>query len=114
MSGIEALRRWQAGACAMCAAAPRRLLVDHDHRSGLVRGLLCTSCNTAEGLQSAPSFVAYRGRPPAVMLGVEEQYGSVWDGQQLSQRAAAESNLKHADDGGDLFVDAIARFRRNA
>lgn len=79
LSATEALRRWQAGACAMCSASRGRLLVDHCHRTGLVRGLLCTSCNTAEGMHSAPSFVAYRKRPPAVMLGVEEQYGSPWD-----------------------------------
>jgi hypothetical protein len=79
LSTTEALRRWQAGACAMCSARRGRLLVDHCHQTGLVRGLLCTSCNTAEGMHSAPAFVAYRERPPAVLLGVEEQYGSPWD-----------------------------------
>lgn len=49
LSATQALRRWQDGACAMCSARPNRLLVDHCHRSGLIRGLLCTSCNTAEG-----------------------------------------------------------------
>lgn len=80
LTATEALRRWQAGACAMCSASRGRLLVDHCHRTGLVRGLLCTSCNTAEGMNSAPSFVAYRERPPAAMLGVVERYGSAWDG----------------------------------
>jgi hypothetical protein len=80
LSATEALRRWQAGACAMCSASGGRLLIDHCHRTGLVRGLLCTSCNTAEGMHNAPSFVAYRERPPAVMLDIEEQYGGAWDG----------------------------------
>lgn len=80
LSATDALRRWQAGACAMCSARRGRLLVDHCHRTGKVRGLLCTSCNTAEGLGRAGAFAAYRSRPPAVMLGVEEQYGSAWDG----------------------------------
>lgn len=79
LSATEALRRWQAEACAMCSASRGRLLVDHCHRTGLVRGLLCTSCNTAEGMHNASPFVAYRKCPPAVMLGVEEQYGSPWD-----------------------------------
>lgn len=79
LTATGALRKWQAGACAMCSAARGRLVVDHCHQTGKVRGLLCTSCNTAEGMHSAPAFVAYRERPPAVMLGVEEQYGSPWD-----------------------------------
>lgn len=38
----------QAGVCAICAKPPGGKLplnVDHDHKSGLVRGLLCWKCN---------------------------------------------------------------------
>lgn len=37
----------QDGHCALCMAEPktRRLHVDHDHRTGAVRGLLCHRCN---------------------------------------------------------------------
>ena len=80
LSPTDALRRWQAGACAMCSARQGSLVVDHCHKSGLVRGLLCRSCNSAEPHSTAPSFAAYRFRPPAVMLQVAEQYGSPWDG----------------------------------
>lgn len=80
LSPTDALRRWQAGACAMCSARRGSLVVDHCHTTGLIRGLLCRSCNAAEPHSSAPSFAAYRSRPPAVMLQVEEQYGSPWDG----------------------------------
>ena len=43
----ERLLLEQDGGCAICGAAPktRRLHVDHDHRTGRVRGLLCHSCN---------------------------------------------------------------------
>jgi ADP-ribose pyrophosphatase YjhB (NUDIX family) len=113
LSATQALRRWQAGACAMCSASPERLLVDHCHRTGLVRGLLCTSCNTAEGLQSAPSFVAYRERPPAVMLGVEEQYGSPWDGHgvDVNRRNKGQRNAAHVDAAEALFSAVTDRFQ---
>ena len=37
----------QEGHCALCPSTSktRRLHVDHDHRTGAVRGLLCFSCN---------------------------------------------------------------------
>jgi hypothetical protein len=42
----EALFAAQNGVCAICGAARRyRLNVDHDHKSGVVRGLLCRLCN---------------------------------------------------------------------
>lgn len=80
LSAIDALRRWQAGTCAICSSIRERLVIDHCHRTGLVRGLLCHGCNTAEGLSGAAVYATYRGRPPAVMLQVTEMYGSPWDG----------------------------------
>jgi hypothetical protein len=44
----------QGGKCAVCGKlnneGRRRLAVDHDHKTGKVRGLLCGNCNTALGL----------------------------------------------------------------
>lgn len=39
----QALLEWQGGCCYICGQRPvsRRLAVDHDHRTGEVRGLLC-------------------------------------------------------------------------
>jgi Recombination endonuclease VII len=39
----------QDGHCALCPNEPktRRLHVDHDHKTGAVRGLLCYRCNRA-------------------------------------------------------------------
>jgi hypothetical protein len=42
----------QDGVCAICkkeCKSGRRLAVDHCHSTGVVRGLLCTKCNTAIG-----------------------------------------------------------------
>ena len=42
----------QKGGCAICKRQthPLALNIDHDHGNGLVRGLLCTPCNTGLGL----------------------------------------------------------------
>jgi hypothetical protein len=41
----------QGGVCAICEQPDRnrRLGVDHDHKTGKIRGLLCSSCNTSIG-----------------------------------------------------------------
>jgi hypothetical protein len=44
----------QGGSCKICgthqATLKRALAVDHDHSTGLFRGLLCSNCNSALGL----------------------------------------------------------------
>lgn len=41
----------QNGKCAICGIIPlRRLSVDHCHKTGKIRGLLCHYCNTALGM----------------------------------------------------------------
>ena len=48
------LYKSQKGLCAICGdkdrAKGKYLAIDHDHKSGIVRGLLCSNCNCALGL----------------------------------------------------------------
>ena len=48
---LQAMIRTSKGRCAICQRKPKRgrLVVDHDHSSGRVRGLLCRSCNYCMG-----------------------------------------------------------------
>ena len=54
----EAMLEAQGGRCAVCGQ-DKDLVVDHNHKTGKVRGLLCRTCN----------FV----------IGMYEKYGSTWD-----------------------------------
>ena len=39
----------QGGKCAICNGVMARVNIDHSHKTGKRRGLLCTSCNTSLG-----------------------------------------------------------------
>jgi hypothetical protein len=62
------------GRCAICGQRPARLVTDHDHTSGLVRGYLCRGCNLSEGRSNLPIMVNYRRRNPATILGFRDVY----------------------------------------
>lgn len=69
---------FQGQVCAICrraTGATRALSVDHDHKTGLVRGLLCRPCNDLLGhirddRETARRIVAYLNWTPAQHLGI--------------------------------------------
>jgi len=53
MEQFDALLEFQGGKCALCSKPidelRRRMNIDHDHKNGKVRGILCSGCNTGLG-----------------------------------------------------------------
>lgn len=74
--GYARLLAYQGGVCAGCGAKRSyRLNVDHDHKTGLVRGLLCRRCNKVlrDVRDSVGILIAlrwYLDYPPAPGLGI--------------------------------------------
>lgn len=64
----------QQGHCAICQRRPEyRLLVDHDHATGLVRGLLCRQCNLGIG-QFRDDAVSFLHAARYVLAGKAERF----------------------------------------
>ena len=68
----DALLAKQGGACAICARPPigKRLHVDHNHSTGMVRALLCRRCNSLVGFIEKHDVAVFH-RP---VEAVEEAY----------------------------------------
>jgi hypothetical protein len=71
----DAILKEQGGGCAVCGRRPKpgkRLAVDHNHRTGLVRGLLDYVCNRrllgARSDEAVLALAAYITNPPAIAV----------------------------------------------
>lgn len=83
---VNALYVWQDGMCAICGIAEYDV-VDHDHQTGLVRGLLCAGCNSAEGRYKGKLalFQNYAHINPAYILDIRVLYGPLRKDQRPGQ-----------------------------
>ena len=55
---VEAMRRFQDNACAVCGVTGKRLCVDHNHKTNRVRGLVCGGCNSLIGyIEARPTRI---------------------------------------------------------
>lgn len=74
----------QGGVCAICQSPPRtgglRLSLDHNHKTGLVRGAVCWLCNAGlahvrDDPERVRRLLAYLESPPATTALGGERYG---------------------------------------
>jgi Recombination endonuclease VII len=80
----ERILAYQHGRCAGCGRPPGpiRLAVDHCHKTGRIRGLLCWLCNRAIGIirdnaTTAANLGGYLASPPAPLALGEETFGLI-------------------------------------
>lgn len=98
--------------CEICGCTEKQLVVDHDHATGLIRGLLCRRCNLALAVIEQPDLlgaaVAYldRERPAKEYREVQLQAMARKYQQDPAYRAAAIKRAK------DWYRDNKARKKR--
>lgn len=87
----EAMLSSQGGACAICrgGTSKRYFAVDHNHRTGEVRGLLCGTCNTTLGrFRDDPArfkrAAKYLTAPPARRVLGERDWGDYKDDNKVA------------------------------
>jgi hypothetical protein len=75
---------YQNNACAICGRVPKfdgqRLSIDHNHKTGLIRGGLCWICNRTlgmvkENIDLMHAMISYLQDPPAIKALGERRYG---------------------------------------
>lgn len=87
----EALFVAQGGVCAICGQPEhlmwkgklRRLAVDHDHKTGKVRALLCSDCNTSIGKMHDDPYLLRRA---ADYIEEYRSYADLIDGRPIGFR----------------------------
>lgn len=110
----ELLLSWQHSRCALCGRWDRALVVDHDHQTAEVRGLLCQRCNGVEGRESrwkpSPAIEQYRAWPPAAVLGMRVIYHDLF-GPVPPEPAPLDPNAEETYDAIQAMFAQLAAAR---
>jgi hypothetical protein len=108
----DAMLARQGGVCAICRKKSNRpLQVDHCHKTGKVRGLLCLNCNTALG--------RFHDDPDLMRAAIAYLEASRRDGDEVAERSGASAGQdarygKVANDGCAPATHRPARRKRSA
>ena len=78
--------------CALCGYADR-LVTDHCHITGLIRGRLCCRCNRREGFENSPALDAWRLTAPGLVVGRREFYRGWSSGREGLAHSTEEQLL---------------------
>ena len=111
----DPMSHWQDGRCGLCGFR-ESLVVDHCHDTGLIRGLLCRSCNTTDGVGNGKGLDQWRGGVTvAAELGIEEMYVDIF-GRTPRRVEPTESELDSisnamvsSDDDGEAIIAEMIR-----
>jgi hypothetical protein len=79
---FDAMVEAQGGTCAVCDGKPEH--VDHDHKTGHVRGILCFNCNQALGnvrddAAVLQGLIGYLRRHRLTLIGPIDEYSAAED-----------------------------------
>jgi hypothetical protein len=79
---FEKIKQFQDSKCAICQRPMKQPNVDHRHTDGLIRGLLCMTCNKGLGylkdnVENLLRTISYLANPPAVQALGEERFGEL-------------------------------------
>lgn len=90
----------QFGKCALCDRSSR-LVIDHCHITGFIRGLICTMCNS--GLNSNWDHPEFRKR---ALLYLDQHVGLVYGrGKKPHLKYRDPIKLRHSDGGISILCD---------
>lgn len=109
---IRHLKVQQGGLCPLCGEAidltkPREGVIDHDHDTGEIRGVLHRSCNSGEGkvANAAGSWIAKSMKYPAIRRVLQRllaYYESAGTGYMYPTHVSAEEKAEKKRVGRNL------------
>jgi len=94
----ELLLQQQTGLCALCheTVEPGKAVLDHDHKSGLIRGVLHRGCNALEGTiaNSLPRNLITPARLTAIFQNWDQYHANPAELLHPGHRTAEQRKIK--------------------